>query len=147
LLLFEREDDTRPMRVLRLDPVANRSYHYWHVFVPDSLPGQLYAYRVDGLFEPQSGLWLDSLKVLLDPHGRGVTVPENYSRDSARSRGDNVATAMKSVVIDPYAYDWEGDQPLSDRPRERLCTKCMCAASLDIPVRGAGGEEGHLFRA
>ena len=26
--------------------------------------------------------------------------------------GDNAATAMKSVVVDPSAYDWEGDVPL-----------------------------------
>ncbi len=26
--------------------------------------------------------------------------------------GDNTATAMKSVAIDPGTYDWEGDQPL-----------------------------------
>jgi len=112
LLLFEGEDDRQGMRVIRLDPVANRTYHYWHVFVPDLFPGQLYAYRVHGPFQPHSGLRFDPLKVLLDPYGRGVTVPENYSRDSARRGGDNVATAMKSVVIDPHAYDWEGDTPL-----------------------------------
>ena len=27
--------------------------------------------------------------------------------------GGNTATAMKSVVVDPSAYDWEGDKPLS----------------------------------
>jgi len=112
LLLFGREDDKRPLRIIRLDPVANRTYHYWHVFVPDVAPGQIYAYRVDGRFEPQTGLRFDPLKVLLDPYGRGVTVPGQYSRDAARSGGDNVATAMKSVVIDPHAYDWEGDKPL-----------------------------------
>ena len=30
--------------------------------------------------------------------------------------GDNAATAMKSVIVDPGAYDWEGDAPLN-RPR------------------------------
>ena len=34
LLLFEREDDAAPARVISLDPFANRSYHYWHAFVP-----------------------------------------------------------------------------------------------------------------
>ena len=28
------------------------------------------------------------------------------------AQGDNAATAMKSVVVDPAAYDWEGDAPL-----------------------------------
>ena len=40
LLLFDREDDARPARVMRLDPVANRTYHYWHVGMPGIRPGQ-----------------------------------------------------------------------------------------------------------
>jgi pullulanase/glycogen debranching enzyme len=34
LLLFDREDDARPTCLVSIDPVANRTYHYWHVFVP-----------------------------------------------------------------------------------------------------------------
>src|SRR5262245_59987451 len=34
LLLFDRNDDARPARVIAIDPVEGRSYHYWHVFVP-----------------------------------------------------------------------------------------------------------------
>ncbi len=48
LLFFDREDDAAPSRVVRLDPAANRSYHYWHTFVPGISAGQIYAYRVDG---------------------------------------------------------------------------------------------------
>ena len=65
-----------------------------------------------GPFDPASGMRFDPSKVLLDPYGRGVVVPKNYSRDAARLEGDNAATAMKSVVVDPHAYDWEGDTPL-----------------------------------
>src|SRR4030095_8577557 len=37
----------------------------------------------------------------------------HYTRDAASvSGGNNAATAMKSVVTDPSAYDWEGDRPL-----------------------------------
>src|SRR5688572_14116720 len=46
LLLFDREDDTRPARVVRLEPATDRAYHYWHTLVPDVGPGQLYGYRV-----------------------------------------------------------------------------------------------------
>src|SRR6201999_4469345 len=35
------------------------------------------------------------------------------SRNSAHQKGDNAATAMKSVVVDPRTYDWEGDTPLA----------------------------------
>ena len=34
LLFFDREDDARPSSVIRVDPTANRTYHYWHVFRP-----------------------------------------------------------------------------------------------------------------
>src|ERR1700745_1352747 len=74
LLLFDREDDARPSRVIRIDPSTNRTYHYWHVFVPGVEPGQIYGYRVEGPFDPSSGMRFDPTKVLLDPHGRGVLV-------------------------------------------------------------------------
>ncbi|HSF22790.1 MAG TPA: glycogen debranching protein GlgX, partial [Blastocatellia bacterium] len=90
----------------------NRTYHYWHVFVPDLKPGQLYGYRVEGPFDPANGMRFNSTKVLIDPYGRGVAVPANYSRGAACGEGDNTATAMKSVVVDPFDYDWEGDAPL-----------------------------------
>ena len=118
MLFFDREDDARPQRVIRVDPVTNRTYHYWHVFVPGVLPGQIYGYRIQGPFDPAKGMRFDPAKVLLDPYGRGVVVPKNFSRDAASRTGDNAATAMKSVVTDPHAYDWEGDMPLN-RPSSR----------------------------
>lgn len=111
LLLFDQED-APPARIVRLDPVKNRSYHYWHVFLPKVKSGQLYGYRVYGPREPDRGLLFDADKVLLDPYGRGVVVPGNHDRDAARRPGDNAATAMKSVVIDTSLYNWEGDLPL-----------------------------------
>ena len=112
LLLFDHEDDGRPSHVIRLDPTTNRTYHYWHVFVPGLRVGQLYGYRVHGPLDPAKGLRFDPTKVLLDPYGRAVAVPRNYSREAAQQEGENVATAMKSVVVDPSLYDWEGDTPL-----------------------------------
>ena len=112
LLLFDRDDDARPQRVIRIDPATNRNYHYWHVFVSGLQPGQIYGYRVHGPFDATKGLRFDPSKVLLDPYGRGVVVPKNYDRDAASKVGDNTATAMKSVVVDPLLYDWEGDNPL-----------------------------------
>src|ERR1700757_681632 len=89
LLLFDCVDDARPARVIRIDPASNRTYHYWHVFVPGVKAGQIYAYRVDGRFDPPSGMRFDPAKVLVDPYGRGTVVPQNYSREAARKAGDN----------------------------------------------------------
>jgi glycogen operon protein len=118
LLFFNQADDARPSRVIPIDPAANRTYHYWHVFVPGVQAGQMYGFRAYGPFEPDRGLRFDPSKLLLDPYGRAVVVPKSYSREAARLKGDNAATAMKSVVMDPQAYDWEGDVPLK-RPWSR----------------------------
>lgn len=59
LLFFDRDDDARPARVIPFDSAANRTYHYWHTFVPGAQPGQLYGYRVYGPFDPPRGLRFD----------------------------------------------------------------------------------------
>jgi isoamylase len=118
LLFFDCIDDGKTSRVISLDPVANRTYYYWHTFLPKVRPGQLYGYRVQGPNDPTLGLRFQATTVLLDPYGRGVVVPRNYTPQSARQAGDNAATAMKSVVVDTSVYDWEGDTPLR-RPSAR----------------------------
>ncbi len=112
LLLFDRADDSRPSRVIRMDPCVNRTYHYWHVFVPGLEAGQIYGFHASGPSDPVQGLRFDPSKLLLDPYGRAIAVPKSYDRDAASHAGDNTATAMKSVIADPRAYDWKGDAPL-----------------------------------
>jgi len=112
LLLFEHVDDEKPASVIHVHPASNRTYHYWHVFAPALKAGQIYGYRVYGPFEPSKGFRFDATKVLLDPYGRAVVVPARYNRTAAHEKGDNAATAMKSVVVDPSLYDWESDRPL-----------------------------------
>jgi glycogen operon protein len=112
LLLFENADGSGATRTIRLDAQRHRTDDYWHAVVPGVRPGQLYGYRVDGPWDPGRGLRFDRSKVLLDPYGRAVAVPDGYDRAAARTKGDTAATAMKSVLVDPSAYDWEGDAPL-----------------------------------
>ncbi|OPY81175.1 MAG: Glycogen debranching enzyme [Syntrophorhabdus sp. PtaU1.Bin153] len=112
LLFFNHADDPKPSRVIELDRRTHRTYHYWHVFVPGIRAGQLYAFRVYGPSDPGRGLRFDPDKVLLDPYGKCVAVPSGYDRDAARRPGENIASAMKSVVTDLDAYAWEGDVPL-----------------------------------
>jgi glycogen operon protein len=112
LLLFDGAGDAEPARVLRLEAPAHRTYHYWHAFVPGLRPGQVYGYRAVGPFDPARGLRFDPAKVLLDPYARAVIVPDAYDRLVASRPGDNTKVAMRSVVVDPDAYDWEGDAPL-----------------------------------
>jgi glycogen operon protein len=125
LLLFDREDASRPSRSIALDPERNRTYHYWHVFVPGIGPGQIYGYRAHGPFQPEEGLRFDPRHLLLDPYGLAVAGPHGHRRDRP---GEDTGPAMKSVVADPRAYDWEGDVPLQ-RP-------CVQTVIYELHVRG-----------
>ena len=145
LLLFDCVDDARPARVIRIDPSTNRTYHYWHVFVPGVRAGQIYGYRVEGPYDPSSGMRFDPAKVLLDPYGRGTVVPKNYSREAARKEGDNCATAMKSVVVDPACLRLgrrHATQPalLSDDHLRNACARLHPASEL----RRRGEKTRHL---
>lgn len=128
LLFFNQGDDATPERVIPLDAETHRTDNYWHVCVHNVKPGQIYGYRVHGPFAPSTGMRFDPGKLLLDPYGRGVVVPKSYYREAARQLGDNAATAMKNVVVDPSAYDWEGDRPL-----ERLASRTII---YEMHVRG-----------
>jgi isoamylase len=75
LLLFDSTEVARPARSLRLHPASNRTYHYWHAFVPGVPAGQIYGYRVEGPSDFARGMRFDPAKLLLDPYGRGVVVP------------------------------------------------------------------------
>ncbi len=112
LLLFDRPDAAEPSAVYRLDPQTNRTGSYWHIYLSGLKAGQLYGYRINGPFVPEGGQRFDPSKVLLDPYARGV-VDDSYNREIASKYGvENCTQAMKSVVVDPDAYDWEKDQPL-----------------------------------
>jgi glycogen operon protein len=109
ILFFNGADDTKPSRVVTLDPVWNRTYHYWHLFVPKVKPGQLYAYRVHGPNDPERGLRFDSRHVLLDPYGRAIVTPAGYDRGALCHPDGTPAPTMKNAVVDPASYDWEND--------------------------------------
>jgi len=112
LLLFNNDNLTEPSRVITLDPKWNRTFYYWHVFVPGLKAGQVYGFRAHGPFDPSQGHRFDATKVLIDPYARAIVGDETYDRKSAITPGDNCATALKSVVVDTRSYDWEGDRPL-----------------------------------
>jgi isoamylase len=145
LALFDRDDDARPSRVIELHPATNRTYHYWHVSVPDLRAGQLYAYRVRGPFDPAGGMRFDPRKVLLDPYGRGVAVPRDYSRTAATDAGDNAATAMKSVLVNPSTYDWEGDTPLGLPSSRTIVYELHVRGFTRHPSSGVADEARGTF--
>lgn len=107
LLLFNHFGEP-PAAILPLNPHFNKTFHYWHIHVHEIGEGQIYAFRVDGPFEPSQGHRFNHKKVLLDPYSRGVVYGKNWSREEAKSSDDNLFSAMKSLVVDPAHYEWEG---------------------------------------
>lgn len=145
IVLFDREDDPSPSRVIEVEPTTNRSYHYWHAFVPGVASGQLYGYRVNGPSDPALGLRFDPDKVLLDPYGRGVVVPRGFDRMVAARAGGNAAVAMKSVVVDSSAYDWEGDLPLNHPSSRTIIYEMHVRGFTRDPSSGVGAKTRGTF--
>ena len=111
LLLFNEHDDPEPVQAIRLDPRTNLTFHFWHIFVEGLRAGMHYAYRVYGPWEPWNGHRFNPRKVLIDPYAKGNS-NALWDRVRACDAEDNLATSMRSVVIDHRGYDWEGDEPL-----------------------------------
>jgi len=95
----------------------------WHVYLPEIRPGQLYGYRVHGLYEPEAGLRFNPAKVLIDPYAKAIAGAINWSdalfgyrigdpkADLSLDDRDNVGSIPKCVVVD-QAFTWGGDQLL-----------------------------------
>jgi len=148
LVFYDRMEDALASRVIALDAQFNRTFYYWHVFVPDVRPGQIYAYRASGRNDPHTGLRFDGSKVLLDPYGRAVATGPHYDRATATLYGvDNAAHAMKSVVVDTNAYDWEGDTPLVLPYSKTLIYEMHIGGFTRHPSSGVAPEKRGTYAA
>src|SRR4029077_13994700 len=71
----------------------------------------------------------------------------NYSRAAAQGKGDNCASAMKSVVVNPRLYDWEGDAPLRRPSSQTLVYELHVKGFTRHPNSGIPEETRGTFRA
>lgn len=110
LLLFDNADAIAPAQVITLDPKKNKTYHYWHVFIPGLKAGQLYGYRVSGPHDHSRGHHFDRDLILLDPYGKAVAMPRQKKIKSTTKTGAIITPPMKSVVCDLSLYNWENDK-------------------------------------
>ncbi len=123
LELFEHSEDAAPARAIDLDSARNRTGDVWHVWVKGIASGQLYAYRMDGPYEPNKGQRFNFKKLLLDPFATAISHlphwdftsalgydPSSPEKDLTPSKLDNAKTMPKCVFVnDPF--NWAGDQP------------------------------------
>jgi glycogen operon protein len=118
LCLFDERDPGKEIRQIRIE---QRTDQVWHVYVPGIRPGALYAYRVNGPYEPAQGHRFNPDKALLDPYAKAIAGtfewhdalfgyrigdPEGDAKPDSRDSGPYLP---KSVVVDP-TFDWEDDR-------------------------------------
>jgi len=151
LCLFAAADSADQQQIIN---VTERTNQVWHCYLPDVRPGQLYAYRVRGAYEPENGLRFNPAKLVLDAYAKAITgqvrwddTPFGYtvgSPDEDLTRDDrNSGGAMpKCIVIDP-AFDWQGDHSPKTPWNRTVIYEChvkgMTIRHPDVPepLRGA----------
>jgi glycogen operon protein len=118
LCLFDDEGNETRIELIERDNFN------WHCYLPGVGPGQHYAYRVHGPYEPEAGLRFNPSKLLIDPYARAIHgdvdyhaanvvpyVPEpSEDADLALDDEDDADAIPKCIVVDE-GFDWEGDRP------------------------------------
>ena len=97
LELFDHPEDATAARVIDLDPARNRTGDVWHVWVEGIRPGQLYAYRVDGPYQPREGHRFNFNKLLLDPFATAISRLPTWDFGPARGYDPSAPEARLGV--------------------------------------------------
>ena len=117
LCLFDEEGRVEQSRI----PLRERTDFVWHVYLPDVRPGQVYAYRVHGPYEPNEGLRFNASKLLLDPYAKAITRGLRWTdalfgyrvgdpmEDLSRDDRDSAPDTAKCILVDP-AFTWGEDR-------------------------------------
>lgn len=124
LELYGSPDACSPTRAIDLDPTRHRTGDVWHVWVRGISAGQLYAYRIDGPYDPQQGHRFNVNKLLLDPFATALAGIKKWDFEAARGHDsssdltdlsfstlDDANSTPKCLLTDAH-FDWEGDLPL-----------------------------------
>lgn len=90
LAVFENPEDESPALEIEYDAGRHRVGDIWSIFVEGLAAGTLYAYRMDGPYDPDRGHRFDRNRYLLDPYAKAIV-------------GDIAAGTAKSVAV--------GDKP------------------------------------
>jgi len=155
LLLFSKEDERNPEHTLEL---VERTAFVWHTYIPNITPGQLYAYRVHGPYDPEKGHRFNPAKALIDPYAKAITSGIEWNdalygyrvgdpaEDLSKDERDSCPFVPKSIVIAPSGFDWEGDDhlktPWHDTIIYELHVKGFTAQHPDIPENQRGSFSG-----
>ena len=152
LCLFDEAGHERQVRLPEVTAFC------WHGYFPGIGPGQRYAFRVHGPWQPDDGHRCNPAKLLLDPYARAIAgsmvhdpalLPYASPDDpDVASHVDSAPYMPRSVVVDPR-FDWEDDRPLRRPLHETLIyethVRGFSARLPGIPpaLRGTYAALGH----
>jgi isoamylase len=91
--LFDHPEDAVPARSIDLDSGCHRTGDVWHVWVEGIGPGQFYAYRVDGPYEPHEGQRFNFNRLLLDPFAAAISQLPPWDFAAARGYDPSAPTS------------------------------------------------------
>jgi isoamylase len=97
-----------------------RTGFVWHCYLDGIAPGQRYAYRVHGAYDPEQGLRFNPSVRLLDPYAKALSGLQDWKAGSfgyelGADQKDltigtsNATGAPLALVVDPH-FDWGNDQ-------------------------------------
>lgn len=114
--------DSSGRRELQRIPMPEQTDQVWHCYLPEARPGQLYAYRVYGPYDPANGHRFNPNKLLLDPYAAAIDGDVNWSDALFGYRIDsgmqdlhpdrrNSASALPKCKVIESAFSWGDDRP------------------------------------
>ncbi len=116
LVLFHGKEPDAAFTEIVLDRNLNKTGDIWHIWIDRLTEGQVYGYRIDGEYRPESGHRFNYNKLLLDPYARALT--GNFTWDLNKARG-----VILNSEHEPLS--WNGEDSTYNVP------KSIVLASID----------------
>ena len=117
----------------------------------------MYAYSVNGPYDPEKGMRFNSHKTLIDPYAKAIIGNSSWNEllsgynvrdhktDTTFDQSDSCRMIPKSLVVD-NAYDWGDDKPLripwSDTVIYRVHVKGFTRLHKNVEENKRGTLEG-----
>lgn len=80
-------------------PLPAKTGKFWHGYVAGLNEHYLYAYRVEGPYQPELGLFFDKQKLLIDPYAKALSRVCEW--DEQRYQGDSQFMLPKGRILPP----------------------------------------------
>ncbi|MFQ5587473.1 MAG: glycogen debranching protein GlgX [Nitrospiria bacterium] len=159
LCLFDAVDAIKESRQIQ---VTEQTDMVWHIYLPDARPGWLYAYRVEGPYNPVAGHRFNPAKLVADPYAKEIARTVQWHdamfayfkksshkplNDLMPDHRDNAPYAPLCRVVNP-AYAWGNDVPPLRPWHETIIyethVKGLTARHPDVPEALRGTYAGLI---